>query len=125
MKNEIPHLFTKDQYNRLLANGQKEEDIDHLPVILLRVPWHSASWLLVSILPHRKNILIGLCDLGEGSPEVGSITIEELLSIEHPSGLKVERDKYFKAKHPFSVYVKAARSQGSITISDCDLEPFT
>ncbi|PXA03893.1 hypothetical protein DDZ13_09645 [Coraliomargarita sinensis] len=124
MKDKIPHLFTKKQYNRLLANGQKGLDIDHIPVILMTVPWHSASWLLTAILPDNKDILIGLCDLGNGYPEVGYVSIDELLQIEHPVGLKLERNKYFKATYPLSVYVKAARNLGRITISDVDLEPF-
>jgi hypothetical protein len=65
----------------------------------------------------------GLCDLGMGSPELGYVNCEE---IEQTASSRrpplIERDLYFKAVHPLSVYTRAASRKHRITESTADLE---
>jgi hypothetical protein len=64
--------------------------------------------------PHEPDILFGLCDLGMGFPELGSVRLSELQSVRGPLGLGIERDLMFTAAHPLSAYARAAREAGSI-----------
>src|SRR3546814_17413477 len=64
--------------------------------------------------PDEPDILFGLCDLGLGFPELGSVRLSELESVEGPLGLGIERDLYFEARYPLSVYAEAARRADSI-----------
>ena len=108
-------LFTKEIEKKLLENGIKQDpvrgtkdEIDFIPVVRLFTPWGGATWLLTELSPHDPDIAFGLCDLGMGFPELGSVSVSEIASIRR-FGLGVERDLYFKADHPLSVYAEAAR----------------
>ncbi len=51
-ENPRPHLFTEREYQGLLDNGRKasvHSDFDPMPVVRLRAPGSSASWLLAMI----------------------------------------------------------------------------
>lgn len=50
--------------------------------------------------PECPDIAFGLCDLGMGFPELGSVSISEIQSVRGNLGLPIERDKYFEATHP-------------------------
>ena len=93
-------LFTKQQLAQLLANGEQakaerngecEEDLTRMPVVKLFTPWGSATWLLSEIDPDEQDIAFGLCDLGVGTPELGSVSIAELLALKGPMGLETMR----------------------------------
>ena len=58
--------------------------------------------------------MFGLCDLGFGCPELGSVSYTELSNVKGPFGIGLERDLYYEAKHPLSVYADAARRAGYI-----------
>src|SRR3546814_17714396 len=45
---------------------------------------------------------------------LGSVRLSELESVEGPLGLGIERDLYFEARYPLSVYAEAARRADSI-----------
>src|SRR3546814_14564542 len=74
----------------------------------------AATWLITQMDPDEPDILFGLCDLGLGFPELGSVRLSELESVEGPLGLGIERDLYFEARYPLSVYAEAARRADSI-----------
>lgn len=57
----------------------------------------------------------GLCDLGLGCPEIGSVALREIEGLRGALGLKVERDLHFVAARPLSKYAEAARRAGAIT----------
>lgn len=59
--------------------------------------------------------LFGLCDLGFGFPELGSVSLAELERVKGRLGLGIERDLYFAARFPLSVYAESARFAGHIT----------
>src|SRR3546814_16822995 len=45
---------------------------------------------------------------------LGSVRLSELESVEGPLGLGIERDLYFEARYPLSVYAEAARRADSL-----------
>jgi hypothetical protein len=60
------------------------------------------------------DIAYGLCDLGFGTPEIGSVRISEMESCVLPLGLRLERDLYFRPAKTLGRYVDEARAHGSI-----------
>jgi hypothetical protein len=72
----MPHVLIPAEFReRLLANGAKSaagEDIDPVPVVKLFTPDANATWLLTELDPDNPTLAFGLCDLGLGSPELGS-----------------------------------------------------
>ena len=115
-------LLTKvleDQLKRAgLRNAEfmkyEGETLDFMPVVKLFCPWGSATWLLTEIDPENPDIAFGLCDLGMGCPEIGSVSLSELAEIKGPGGLTIERDLYFEPKKTLSGYADEARRIGRI-----------
>ncbi|MDZ5698679.1 DUF2958 domain-containing protein [Chelativorans sp. M5D2P16] len=108
-------LITDDIRARLLANGAAETETDHFPVVKLFDPAGAATWLLTE-LDADGDTLFGLCDLGFGCPELGSVSLAELESVVKGAfGLGIERDLWFEASFPLSVYAEAAHIAGHIT----------
>jgi hypothetical protein len=115
-------LLTKDILAQLSANGRTnqsrieagEETIDHPPVVKLFTPDGGATWLLSETEPDDPDIAFGLCDLGLGFPELGSVRISVLRAHRGRLGLPIERDLNFKAKGPLSQYAHRARETGGI-----------
>lgn len=107
-------LITADLRERLLANGADATETNHVPVVKLFNPVGAATWLLTE-LDADGDTLFGLCDLGFGFPELGSVSLAELESVEGPLGLGIERDLHFAPRFPLSVYTEAARIAGHIT----------
>jgi hypothetical protein len=106
-------LLTYDLRQRLLANGMNAGE-DHAPLVKLFNPCGAATWLLSELDPESKDTLFGLCDLGMGFPELGSVSLDELQSIKGPLGIGIERDLFFIGRYPLSVYAEAARIHGAI-----------
>jgi hypothetical protein len=82
-------LLTADLRKRLLRNckaspatrtGGKPEP-DFWPVVKLFTPDRGCTWLLTEIDPEDRDIVFGLCDLGFGCPELGSVSLSELKSV--------------------------------------------
>ena len=115
-------LFPKDILNKLIANGRAnkarmkagEDTIDHVPVVKLFTPDAGATWLLTEIAPDLPDFAFGLCDLGLGYPELGSVSMSEIKALRGKLGLPVERDLHFTAKAQISVYADEARIAGGI-----------
>lgn len=115
-------LLLKPQYERLLKNGQirqsLEEDgraeADFLPVVKLFTPDAQCTWLLSELDPDNPDIAFGLCDLGLGTPELGSVSLSEIASVRGRLGLPVERDMSFAAKKTLTDYAAEAREHGYI-----------
>ena len=115
-------LFTQEQERQLTKNGRKNSEciardgntIDFEPVVKLFCPWGAATWLISEIDPSAPTVAFGLCDLGMESPEIGSVSLAELLSIRGPGGLRIERDLHFKADKTLQAYADEARRAGRI-----------
>lgn len=110
-------LFTKPIRARLFQNGidsLTKGSIDHKPVVKLFMPTSGATWLISEIDPQDNDIMFGLCDLGMGEPELGSVRLSEITAIRGRFGLGVERDRGFKATKTLGEYADAARTAGRI-----------
>jgi hypothetical protein len=119
--------LTADQTRQLLANGratnsalaEMREPPDHRPVVKLFTPDAACTWLLTEIDPDAPDIAFGLCDLGMGFPEIGSVSLSEIDGLRGSLGLPVERDLGFEGRYPLSVYARAARrADGIVTDKD-------
>lgn len=115
-------LITAQQLATLAENGRTnaarsvtgDDPIDFKPVVKLFNPDGAATWLLTETDPEDSDIAFGLCDLGFGCPELGSVRISEIASVRTARGLKIERDMYFEPDATLSQYADAARRAGCI-----------
>lgn len=115
-------LLTAEIRERLLANGRlrleyqmrDESEPDFLPVVKLFTPDAGCTWLLTELDPEDPDIAFGLCDLGMGCPELGSVSVAELESVRGRLGLPVERDLHFTATKTLSAYADEAREHSAI-----------
>src|SRR5690349_3726904 len=114
-------LLTSEIETRLLENGRKQEpvrgtkdEIDFWPVVKLFTPDAACTWLLTEIDPEDPDIAFGLCDLGMGCPELGSVSLSELESVRGKLGLPIERDLHFRPTKTLSIYADEARQRGAI-----------
>ena len=114
-------LITRELREQLLANGENRGD-DHVPAVKLFNPMGAATWLITEMDPEDNDYLFGLADLGMGFPELGGISLSELQGYRGPLGLGIERDLYFTARYPISVYAAAARMAERIVESGPLLE---
>ena len=112
-------LLTAAQRQQLLANGRQTAagaDLDPHPVVKLFTPDGAATWLLSELDPDTPTRAFGLCDLGLGEPELGSVDLTELAGLRGRLGLPMERDAHFVADRPLSAYATSARNAGRITV---------
>ena len=115
-------LLPQSILDQLAANGRANQDrieagkdtIDHHPVVKLFMPDGGATWLLSETDPEDADIAFGLCDLGLGFPELGSVRLSVLKAHRGRPGLAIERDIHFKATAPLSAYAERAREAGGI-----------
>ncbi|RUV27851.1 MULTISPECIES: DUF2958 domain-containing protein [unclassified Mesorhizobium] len=107
-------LLTDDLRERLLANG-RDPGADHVPVVKFFNPLGEGVWLATALDPDG-DILHGLADLG--FPEIGSFSLEELVSVRLPFGMGIERDILFATDLPLSVWAEAAHQAGSIRAAE-------
>ena len=115
-------LILEDQRMKLIAQGratsaaQSEgaDEPDHMPIIKLFTPDANCTWLISELDPDDPDLAFGLCDLGFGCPELGSVLISEIESVRGAFGLPVERDRHFTADRSLSAYADLARRNGRI-----------
>ena len=115
-------LLTADIREKLFRNGRLRQQLeltseavpDFLPVVKLFTPDAGCTWLLTEIDPDDPDIAFGLCDLGMGCPEIGSVSLSELASVRGRLNLPVERDLYFTATKTLSAYADEALAHGAI-----------
>ncbi len=117
-------LLTEAQKQKLMNNGERDNrDKDHPPVVRLYIPGTSCSWLLSELIPSEQpDIAFGLCDLGMGFPELGSVSLDELEAVGKGRPFGVRRDDSFEAEYPMSVYSLAARNAQEITTDNFALQ---
>ena len=111
-------LITQEIQNQLLENGKAQresgEELDHFPVVKFFTPDGAATWLITEASPDQPDILFGLCDLGMGFPELGSVSLGELQSVRGKLGLPIERDRFFSPDKTLSGYFKEALKEQRI-----------
>ncbi|MBB5747061.1 DUF2958 domain-containing protein [Brevundimonas variabilis] len=102
---------------QLVQNGHAHRDnpgLDPRPVVKLFTPDGGAAWLLSQVDPEDNDLAYGLCDLGQGTPELGYVSLTELASVKGPLGLAIERDWSFRAELSISEYARRAVALGTI-----------
>lgn len=112
-------LITNEIRAALITNGRRykcDPDFDPAPLIKLFTPDAAATWLIAAAEPDDPDLLFGLCDLGVGFPELGSVLLSEIKSVRGRLGLRVERDLTFKAAMPISTYAKVATEASRIVV---------
>lgn len=115
-------LLTDTILERLAANGRGNHDrqlagldtIDHRPVVKLFTPDAGATWLLTETHPNDPDVAFGLCDLGVGCPEIGSVRLSDIRAVRGRLGLPVERDLHFEPDATLGTYAERARAAGGI-----------
>lgn len=115
----LKKLYENGDTNRRHRNLDGNTD-DFRPVVKFFFPLSGATWLISEISDEGEDmdgnhdyIMFGLCDLGFGSPEMGSVSWNEIRSI-NMKGVGIERDKDFKATKSLTDYWKEAREAGRI-----------
>lgn len=104
-------IFTQEIEKKLADNAAQPEE-SRRPVLKL-FGGGSCTWLISERIDN--DTLFGLCDLGTGFPELGSVSQSELLGLRfHPLGLPIERDLYFEPKKTLGEYATQARESGFI-----------
>lgn len=99
----------------LLGNGRRakvEKDFDPEPLLKLFCPWDQRVWLISEMSPNNHDVLFGLCDLGSGEPELGTIILSELSSIVGIGGLTIEVDRFFQPNRTLNAYASDAATAG-------------
>lgn len=106
-------LITQAEYKKLLANYEankgKEDTTDFKPVVKLFNAWGSQTWLLSEI--DEQGIFFGVCDMGQGQPELGYSHLPQMY---HVLKQKLEKDRWFVASKTVSEYANDARARGYI-----------
>ena len=121
--NEFEFL-TEEQYKKMLDNGKPENsDQNHAPIVKLFLPFTKCVWLLSEITHEDEGIAFGLCDLGLGYPESGSVSLYELKYLDdYP--FPVMSDVSFHGNYPMSVYCDAARVDEQISTDEALLQKY-
>jgi len=74
----------------------------------------ACTWLLTEYEPEERRFF-GLCDLGQGFPELGYVSRDELEDLRFPPfKLPIERDMYITLDKTISEYADVAREKGRI-----------
>ena len=114
-------LITSAQRLQLIANAKATRDaertdtsFDHYPVVKLFTPDAQCTWLLTEIDVDDQDRAFGLCDLGQGCPELGYVSLREIASLRGTLGLTVERDLHFEADRTLSAYAQLAHERSRI-----------
>ncbi len=106
----VQQLFANHTLQEPLKGTQEEQDFT--PVCKVFLPWTSGTWLLTEM--DDEGLAFGLADLGFGTPELGYISLDEIMEIKGPGGLRAERDIHWKASKPLSEYATESRQLGYI-----------
>lgn len=115
------NLYTKTQLALLQSNHDTNEEardfdgntVDFQPVVKWFDAFGSATWLISEIDPDEV-MAFGLCDLGMGFPEMGSVSIEEIRSVNTLGVPNIVRDIHWQATQSLFKYATEARRAGFI-----------
>ena len=100
-------LITKEIMKKLKNNPRDTET--NKPYLKLFNPTGAQTWL-ISEIEDDEDTMYGICDLGMGYPELGSVSLKELAGLKLPPfGLTVERDISFEPTKTLSEYATEAR----------------
>lgn len=104
-------------FSELIANGRSRaqgKEIDHRPVVKIYDPNGAAMWLLTEVSLSNPKVAFGLCDTGQGCPELGYVDLSELAYVRTAAGGRLEIDRHFRATQRLSEYAADAHRKGRI-----------
>lgn len=110
-------LLTSEERFRLLSNGRIIADgtlLSRHPVVKLLAPDAVGTWLISALDPKDPDRAWGLCDVGQGSPQLDWMSLSELARVRGPLGMAVRRDDAFKPTTSLGAYADEARRVGII-----------
>jgi hypothetical protein len=116
MITDLDRLIPEPLQAQLRANAATPE-ADHVPVLKLFNPVGPGVWLLTEV-DADGDTMFGLCDLDMGCPELGSVSLREIISVKLPFGLTIERDVAFLGRVPISRWAEVARQTGSVRAAE-------
>lgn len=117
-------LLTKAIENKLRSNWIKNQEhmqatgghtLDFKPALKIFNPYGSGTWLFTE-LSDDGDTLFGLCDLGQGEPELGYASLSELESVKVIGPLGFERDRFTNFDKTLSQYAEEARQKQAILV---------
>jgi len=89
-------LITADIRKKLEANNKKTVETGISGKVVLKLFGGSNMTWLITDIEEDGDIMNGLCDIGMGCCEFGSVSLSELKNTKFPPfGLEIERDLYF------------------------------
>lgn len=86
-------LIPKAVMAKLIKNRQRSDD--STAVLKLFTPDAQCTWL-ITMIEEDGDTMWGLCDIGYGIVEYGTVSLKEILSVRGKLGLPVERDLHFE-----------------------------
>ena len=110
-------LLLDNHRAKLLANhhatlAAEGESLDHNPVVKFFNPCGAGTWLISEM--DEDEIMFGLCDPGQGTPELGYQSFDEIESYRGPFCLGIERDMHWEASKTLTEYANESRKLGRI-----------
>lgn len=123
------HLYNETEKALLISNYETNEEIrlygngdtvDFQPVVKWFDQFGAATWLISEIDPMEK-YAFGLCDLGMGFPEMGSVAIDDITAIKSLGIHRIVKDEHWSATQPLTQYANAARVAGRINEPSLDM----
>jgi hypothetical protein len=112
MREKFSMMLLTKQDLKNLKNNLNTPELERKPVVKF-FGGSSCTWLISEI--DANNVMFGLCDLGQGFPELGYVSLDELAAVKFPPfGLPVERDRWFEADKTVSEYASEASERGYI-----------
>ena len=116
MTHRVFSLIPFDLQGPLLANARAAPG-DPVPLLKVFNPVGPGRWLVTELMPDEET-MYGLCDLGDGAPDLGFVSLYDLLEMRLPFGASVVRDPNFSTGLPVSIWRSAARRTGSISAAE-------
>ena len=91
--NEIAVQLMENWRAQERAAREERDEPSHMPLIRLFQPAGRYQCLISQLNPKHPGFAYGLVDFGVGSPEMGYIDLDEIMSARDGLGLTIERDR--------------------------------
>ena len=89
-------LLRKVDVENLRKNSFKEGEPNRKVTVKLFNPYGAGTWWLHSYADYEEDIVWGWAIISSDTPEYGTISLKELMSLRKFGAPQIERDRYFK-----------------------------
>jgi hypothetical protein len=105
-------VLTAAQMRQLVKNHENRKPAEEArPVVKFFDPCGAATWILTELDP-EDGVAYGLCDLGQGYPELGYVSLIEMCSIG-----RINRDLWFDgSKKTLAEWLEVAKTSGLVGV---------